>query len=166
MPVGRPSDYDPAICDQICEYIIDGRSLRSITIMDSMPSIATVFKWMRENPAFLKQYEQARAEQVDTFADEMMDIADDGSNDYYENADGKQCVDSEAIQRSKLRVDTRKWIAERMKPKKYGAKSEVEHKGAVVVMPTVKIDGKEIDFGYGSGDTETTESTEQAPSDS
>ncbi|TIS00776.1 MAG: terminase small subunit protein, partial [Mesorhizobium sp.] len=75
---------------------------------------------------FCNQYTRAREMQADTHVDEMQDIADDGSNDYITktNADGSttEQVNSEHIQRSRLRIDTRKWVAERMRPKKYGSK--------------------------------------------
>jgi len=155
--MGRPSDYDPRICDLICQELVSGRSLRSITTDAAMPSIATVYKWMRDNESFLKQYELARGDQIDTFADEMLDIADDGSNDYYESTrkDGSEFIalDSENIQRSRLRVDTRKWIAERMKPRKYGQRSEIDHTHKLVDMPTVKINGKELHLDIGDGNT-------------
>ena len=51
-----------------------------------------------------------------------------------------------------------------MKPKKYGAKSEMDVNHKVVAMDKIKIDGKELDFGY--RDPNTTESTEQAAPDS
>jgi hypothetical protein len=128
MPAGRPSDYNEKTATEICQRLSEGESLRSITRDKAMPSIKTVYTWIVVHPEFLKQYEQARADQVDTLADEMIEIADDGTNDYVEKqtkAGVIVLVDAEHIQRSRLRVDTRKWIAERMKPKKYGLKSEV-----------------------------------------
>lgn len=156
MDTGRPSDYTPEMGDKICQEIIDGRSLRSITSDEETPSIATVFKWLRERPAFLKQYELARSEQVETFADEMQDIADNGFNDYQEKIakDGSTYIvlNAENIQRSRLRIDTRKWIAERMKPKKYGSKTEVEYSGALVVMPAIEVDGRALTYDVGDND--------------
>lgn len=129
MLEGRPTDYSQDKAIAICERLVEGESLRSITRDASMPSIKTVYSWLVKFPEFLKQYEKAREDQIDTFADEMLDIADDGTNDYVtkENKDGSEfeSVNSEHIQRSRLRVDTRKWIAERMKPKKYGPKSDL-----------------------------------------
>ncbi len=58
--------------------------------------------------------------------DEITDIADDGSNDYIEQEqkNGKiaRVLDGEHVQRSRLRVDTRKWVLARMLPKIYGDK--------------------------------------------
>jgi hypothetical protein len=159
--LGRPSEYTPETGDLICFRLVDGESLRSITSDPALPSIPTVFKWLREYPDFLKQYELARSAQCDTYADEMADIADDGTNDYMEkhNKDGStyEVVNAEHIQRSRLRVDTRKWIAERMRPKKYGPNSTIDVNAKVQHMPTVERDGKELSFDVGTPpDTEST----------
>ena len=57
-------------------------------------------------------------------AEEILDISDDGTNDWEEReiARGRTIIalNTEAVQRSKLRVDTRKWLMAKMKPKKYG----------------------------------------------
>src|SRR4051794_16693229 len=64
---------------------------------------------------------RARAAQADHFADEIIAIADDTSGDWIER-DGELMVNHEHIQRSRLRVDARKWLMARMAPKKYGDK--------------------------------------------
>lgn len=81
-------------------------------------------------PEFSEQYARAREAQADKLAEEALTIADDGRNDTYTDADGNVKTDSEVIQRSKLRVDTRKWLASKMAPKKYGDKVTQEHTGA------------------------------------
>lgn len=103
-----------------------------------MPDKTTVFKWLRERPEFLAQYARAKEESADALADEMLDIADDGSNDWMElhHRENVGWVENgEAMQRSRLRVDTRKWIASKLKPKKYGEKLDLnaEVKAAITV---------------------------------
>jgi hypothetical protein len=126
MPGGRPSDYTPEIAAQVCGLLVEGKSLRSICKADEMPAIATVFKWLAAHPEFVEQYARAREAQADTLADELIDIADDSANDYYDKPVGEgetqRVVDAEHINRSRLRVDTRKWVASKLKPKKYGDK--------------------------------------------
>ena len=73
-------------------------------------------------PAFSEQYARAREAQADKLAEESLQIADDGRSDTYLDAEGNEKTDNEAIQRSRLRVDTRKWLASKMAPKKYGDK--------------------------------------------
>lgn len=124
---GRPTSYTEDLADDICERIADGESLRSICDGDDMPNKSTVFRWLAADDAFATRYAHARDAQADTFVDDMVDIADDGRNDWIErkNADGTVIgwqENGEALRRSTLRVSTRQWIAEKMKPKKYGSK--------------------------------------------
>lgn len=81
-------------------------------------------------PEFSEQYARAREAQADKLAEEALQIADDGRSDTYLDAEGNERTDTEVIQRSKLRVDTRKWLASKMAPKKYGDKVTQEHTGA------------------------------------
>ena len=128
---GRPSEYSDEIADEICDRLCAPRSLRSICSDADMPSGATVFKWLRQQPSFAEQYARARQAQADALFDESLDIADDGSNDWMERRreDGStdQVLNGEHVQRSKLRIDTRKWMAGKLAPKKYGEKLDVGH---------------------------------------
>lgn len=120
--VGRPSDFSQEIADSICEQIADGLSLRAICLNDDMPSKTTVFRWLSKNSEFSDQYARAREEQADLLFDETLEIADQ-----YDSVKDKTDVDH--IQRAKLRIDTRKWIAGKLRPKKYGEKITNEHTG-------------------------------------
>jgi hypothetical protein len=133
---GRPSKISKKLIETICERLIAGESLREICLSDGMPDKATVCRWLSRNEKFRDQYARARDMQAEMMADEILDIADDGRNDWMERkigADVIQVVDQEAVQRSKLRVDARKWIAAKRLPKKYGEKVGVEHSGKVDV---------------------------------
>jgi hypothetical protein len=134
MPAGRPSGYSPELADEICAQLSEGKSLRTICKAESMPCITTVFGWMRKHPEFLKQYTRAKEESADVLAEEMLDIADDGSNDWMEFHEKENVgyrLNGEHVNRSRLRVDTRKWIAAKLKPKKYGEKLDIAHSGSI-----------------------------------
>jgi hypothetical protein len=128
--MGRATEFDQAIADVICDRLTNGESLRNIALDDAMPAASTVYKWLSQNEQFAEQYAHAREAQADTLADEIVDIADDGSNDWMEREleSGKtiEVVNAEHIARSRLRVDARKWVAAKLKPKKYGDKIEAE----------------------------------------
>ena len=128
---GRPSIYNPELAAQICEHIAQGKSLRTIAEMEGMPHQATIMAWLDgSHPDFSEQYARAREAQADKLAEEILAIADDGRSDTYLDAEGNEKTDSEVIQRSKLRVEARKWLASKMAPKKYGDKIQAEHTGA------------------------------------
>ncbi len=76
---------------------------------------------------FSEQYARARDLQADKLFDEALEIADETSDDWIRTEDGKKILDHEHVQRSRLRVDTRKWAAGKLAPKRYGDK--LQHTG-------------------------------------
>ncbi|MBX4940983.1 terminase small subunit-like protein [Rhizobium binae] len=129
---GRPTKFTQCLADSICARIADGESLRSICRDEAMPGKSTVLAWLADDDKadFRTKYAQAREIQADGFVDEMVEIADDGSNDWMERQFGEETrwvENGEALRRSQLRIATRQWIAEKLKPKKYGSKVELEH---------------------------------------
>lgn len=98
-----------------------------------MPGKTTVMRWLAEHSEFRDQYASAREAQADYYAEEIIEISDDGSNDWMERNRGEgeteEIENKEVLARSRLRVDTRKWLMARMAPKKYGDKVTQEHTG-------------------------------------
>lgn len=139
MPAGRPSDYTPEKCDDICAEIISGKSLRAICARDDMPAVITVMSWLRKHPEFAAQYARAREEQAETYADEIVAIADDGRNDTYIDENGHERVNQDVVARSRLRVEARKWVASKLKPKKYGEKIQTEVSGSMEIRSATEL---------------------------
>lgn len=136
MPAGRPSTFTEAIGDAICQRIADGQSVREICSDDDMPHMATFFRWLAkdEHKELREQYVRAKEAQAEFMADEINHIADDGSNDWMERFDKEGnsigwTLNGEHVQRSKLRIDSRKWLLSKMLPKKYGDKIQTELSG-------------------------------------
>lgn len=116
------SSYSQEVADEICEQIANGKSIRQICLADNMPAMSTVFKWLRDIDGFSEQYAHAREAQAELLAVEIIEIADDGRNDTYMDEEGNVRTNQDVIARSRLRVDARKWIASKLKPKVYGDK--------------------------------------------
>ena len=139
MSGGRPSTYSLEVTDLICERLVLGESMRSICRDESMPSLSSVFKWLREHPEFSQQYARAKEEQADTLADEIVEIADEECTMIQSSKHPTAAKDDEselevvfnptAVARNRLRVDARKWVASKLKPKKYGDKTQTEISG-------------------------------------
>lgn len=132
--IGRPSKYSQEITDHIVSEMAKGRSLSSIIEHDDgMPSFPTVFAWMDKHEEFLKQYTRARELQAHRMAEEIFEIADDSSKDtkWEEGRDGEayEVCNHEWLNRSRLRVDTRKWMLSKVLPKLYGEKVTQELTG-------------------------------------
>lgn len=131
MSNGRPTDYTAEIAAAICAALAEGKSLREVCRADDMPHESTVRAWaLEDREGFSTQYARAREIGYQAMADELMEIADDGRNDWQlrlgEDGEGIPVLNSEHVQRSRLRVDTRKWMLSKVLPKLYGDK--VEHK--------------------------------------
>lgn len=92
-----------------------------------------VYRSLESDAAFREQYTRAREYQADTLFDQIQDIADDGSNDTYIGKNGEE-VNQDVLGRSKLRMEARKWMAGKLRPKVYGDKVEHEHKGSVSII--------------------------------
>lgn len=115
------------------EMVVNGKSLRTVLKMDSMPDITTFYIWIEKDEIKSKQYAQAIKMRADLLFDEMLDIADDNSKDFIDQELAEGIIvskfDHEHVQRSRLRIDTRKWVIERMNAKKYNEKYiELEEK--------------------------------------
>tara|TARA_Y100001949_G_scaffold176236_1_gene188543 strand:- start:44850 stop:45308 length:459 start_codon:yes stop_codon:yes gene_type:complete len=123
--MARPSDYTSELAEAICLRLAEGESLRSICRDDAMPDKATVLRWIARHDLFRDQYVRAKEQGAEALAEEMFEIADDGSNDWMEQLDNEGAavgykLNGEHVQRSKLRIDTRKWYLSKILPKKYG----------------------------------------------
>lgn len=129
---GRPTIFTDELAETICARIASGESLRSICKEDNMPVMSTVMLWIIDgkHEAFSEQYELARKIQAETLADELFDISDDGTNDWVQknDKDGNSYyhLNGEHVQRSRLRVDTRKWYLSKVLPK-FAEKQQLEH---------------------------------------
>ncbi len=133
MTFGRPTDFTDDLSDAICSRIAGGESMRSISRDDEMPAMTTLFRWLREKDTFRQQYELAKEESGELYADDIVDVADNQvGNPLLKDGepvmkDGKpvMVVDAASVAHAKLRVDARKWTASKLKPKKYGDSTNV-----------------------------------------
>ena len=139
------AQFSQELFDRICEEIAEGRSLRDICQQDDMPNKATVFRWLAQDEKLSDQYARAREEQADHIFDEILDIADNARNDWMERNgedDAGYQANGEHIQRSRLRIDARKWMAGKLRPKVYGDKLDLNHGGQMRV--TLESDSSDL----------------------
>lgn len=111
--VGRPSyRYDAKKAFEFIGLLAEGQlSIRAICEKPDMPTRATIFTWVRENPEFAALYHEARALQVHGYVDDTVYIADTETD----------------TSKARVRIDARRWLAERLDPKNYGNRIEHEH---------------------------------------
>ena len=131
--------YTDKVAKEICSLITQGESLRHISMIDGMPGKSTILRWLNEKEDFRDQYARAKKAQADAFAEEILDIVDDGRNDWIERENERTgqthiVLNEQAIARARLRMDARKWLMGKMKPKKYGDKYNLDQQGKVEVV--------------------------------
>lgn len=131
--MGRPSKFTLKIADEICERLADGESLRTICEAENMPSRAAVFRWLASDESFRNQYAHARDAQADTLADEILNLADEcriGVKTTRKANGDEETVTADMVERTRVQIDARKWLAGKLKPKVYGEKQAEAASGA------------------------------------
>jgi hypothetical protein len=124
--MGRPTKYSQELAAEILTRIAEGESLRKITMEAGMPSHSSVYLWLLQSPDFSDKYVRAREEQAETLADEIVALADEKPKEVTDDK-GNGRIDNGWVTWQKNRVDARKWVASKLKPKKYG--DRVTHAG-------------------------------------
>lgn len=117
----------------VIQRICDGESLRSIlqyANREILPTPATFLEWVKNDNSLAKQYARACEVRADAIADEILEIADEANADVNIGDDGKMYVNGEVVQRSRLKIDARKWLLSKMQPKKYGDKLDLDHQSS------------------------------------
>lgn len=127
--VGAPSVYNKELGDEICKAIATSKhGLRKLCKDNPhWPRKTTIYRWAFDNAEFRDQYARAKAFQVEWLVESALEIAEDGTRDTYTDEKGTKRCDNEWIARSRLRVDTIKWLSSKLAPKLYGDKIENTH---------------------------------------
>jgi hypothetical protein len=133
-PKGRPPEYSAEIGAEICTRIAEGESLRQICKAPGMPAKTTVFRWLADERriTFRDQYARAREAQMETLAEEILEIADG------------TVADNAAVALARVRIDSRKWLMSKLAPKKYGDKLDLSVDGGPIKTMNVSEVEREI----------------------
>lgn len=120
--IGRPTLYTEELGKRICDVVAThSYGLGKLTtLFPWMPTKETINEWRWSNEPFSALYTKAKIAQSELMAEDCIDIADESGFDAKINENGNIVCDNEAINRARLRVDTRKWIAAKLLPKIYG----------------------------------------------
>lgn len=135
-PNGRPPIYSRELADRVLAAIEAGRSMRDIAEDPNLVHFATICRWVTDDvDGFSERYARSREVSFRMMGEEIIRISDERATDirYITDSKGKtKEVTYDNVERSRLRVDARKWLLAKMMPKVYG-----DHVGA---QPVVQID--------------------------
>jgi hypothetical protein len=135
---GRPTKYSNELADKIC--------YRISTSKDGIHKISeefnldpwTVFNWKHEHEYFSHNYARAKELQAEFLKQQIIDIADNASDDLEFDKLGNEKMNREFVERSKLRVQTRQWLMGRLAPKEYGDKKQEEDTAKEITIRVVE----------------------------
>ena len=140
----RPAEFVDEIFDEICDRMAGGKGLRKICEDPAMPSRQTFLRWIEKDTGRQNRYQAAREALMDWYAEEILEIAWDSSRDTIP-ADGKKPArcDNEWVNRSRLKVDTLKFLMAKLHPKRYGDKlpetvEQKTHEAALLELEAAK----------------------------
>jgi hypothetical protein len=125
---GRPSDYTAELAARICDVIASSSkgTKRLCAENPHWPCQDTLFSWLKKYPEFSEWYAKAKISQIEFLVDEILEISDDSSQDQFIDAQGKTVFNPQSVNRARLKIDTRKWLACKLVPRIYGLKPEDE----------------------------------------
>lgn len=124
----RQRPYDPEVAGVILGRLAGGESLNAICKCDGMPPIQAIWEWISTSPDFAAKYARARELQADAHADEITALSDEEPPQVVAEG-GAARVDAGWVTWQKNRIDARKWVASKLKPKKYGDAATLELTG-------------------------------------
>lgn len=129
---GRPTTYRESVGALICARLSEGETLTEICRTPGMPARQTVHQWRRRFPQFDDDYMRARADGMESMADELLTIADDDTGDLLPDGSPNHAN----VGRARLMVDARKFLMSKLSPR-YADKVEHQHTGAVAHLVTL-----------------------------
>ena len=126
---GRPSDYSKELIEEICNNIASSSKGIKLLCKENghWPNKDTIFTWLKNNKEFSDQYAQAKRCQIEFLVDEVLEIADDASQDQLIDNEGKTIFNPQSVSRARLKIDTRKWLACKLVPRVYSNNPNDEH---------------------------------------
>lgn len=135
----RYSAYTPeeraAAVERIIAALEEGKSLKEACGSDAaLPSPGAFLQWTYDDDALAARYTRARHGAYLAMAEGLVDEARDRSRDNGENG-------HVAVARSRLIVDTEKWVLAKALPKIFGDRLDVEHSGNVSLSVTFALPG-------------------------
>lgn len=120
-------EKDKVITD-VSDFISDGMPIYKACLKAGI-SKKTYLKWISESDQYARLHSFAMQDRADAIFEEILNIADATKDDVIEDDNGNKIINHNVIQRDRLRVDSRKWIAGKLNPKKYGDKVDVTSGG-------------------------------------
>jgi hypothetical protein len=132
-------EMDPMIIDGMMDRIAEGWTVKRAA-QEFLITPAKFHSWVMRDPILAERYDEARRIQSETMMDDMIEIADNGENDTYIDSKGNKRTDYDVVQRSRLRLEQRRWHGSKMNPDRFGDKIKVDQKVETTVNHVEQLD--------------------------
>ncbi len=120
-------DEKKEMFDKVCKEVSGGKALRTVLSREGFMNPQLFNQILSSSTEFSTQYVRACQDRADAIFEDTIKISDNRKGDTYIDNDGNEQIDHAVINRDRLRVDTRKWAAGKLRPKKYGDKLALDH---------------------------------------
>lgn len=119
---GRPIKFgnDHPCWDILFEQMSEGKSLTSALKRPGMPTFGGAMKVLRNNPEIRARYDKACEDRADKLAEEIIELSDE---EMPEGLTGPMA--SAWVQKKRMQVDARKWVASKLYSRRYGERVDV-----------------------------------------
>lgn len=131
-------DMDYAVIEEICEKVAGG-VLMKIACKEAFIETYTFYRWILRDPIVKEMYDEARVIQSEAMMDDMMEVADDTSNDIIETPDGDR-PNNAAVTRSRIMLEQRRWQVSKMVPRRFSEKTFAEVESNVNINQSDRLD--------------------------
>jgi len=128
--------FTQKLFESICnEIATSSKGLSSICLKHNISTIS-FYEWLKNSDELANIYARAREDQADFLADEMLEIAGNELKTEIEfiGDQGSSTTIQDNVQRSRLMIESRKWLAMKLKPKKYGDKLDIEMQNKIITV--------------------------------
>ena len=125
----RPRVYSKETADRMLDRIANGETPTEVCRDGTMPTWMVLCRWRRQHDDFDKRFRIAWESCAEHMVGDIVIIADDARNDYVDRVTRKGVIrvfDREHFERSRLRVESRKWMAQKVLRATYGERREVD----------------------------------------
>jgi hypothetical protein len=127
---------------EVLKLVSEGQSV--LKAVKGIMSVNTFYEGIKTHNLG-DDYTRARELRSDRIFEDILTIADQAANDTYIDAEGKERVSREVLERAKIQIDARKWMLGKMMPKKYGDKLDVTSDGNAMPAPVIIVQKPDAD---------------------
>ena len=138
-PWQKWSSTPDAAMESLCAHVMSGGHMAEYCKARGI-NYTTMLKWLNADPLRSEMYARAREDRADKIADEIVAISDEVEvAARYDGEDVKLTLDAAAVARNRLRVDARKWVASKLKPRTYGDKLDLTAEVGIKSLPDYQL---------------------------